>query len=103
MAWVLILVFRKKSDAIDHEHLNYFNPKSVEFLAKRAGFKVMDVITPGVLDVDILMNRYRSNALKTKNYFLTQVFEDEKKIKNLQKFLIQNKLSSNMWVVLKKN
>ena len=38
----------------------------------------MDVITPGVLDVDILMNRYRSNALKTKNYFLTQVFEDEK-------------------------
>ena len=63
----------------------------------------MDVITPGVLDVDILMNRYRSNALKTKNYFLTQVFEDEKKIKNLQKFLIQNKLSSNMWVVLKKN
>ena len=39
--------------------INYFNPKSVEFLAKRAGFKVMDVITPGVLDVDILMNRYR--------------------------------------------
>ena len=92
----------KKSGAIDHEHLNYFNPKSIEFLAKRAGFKVMDVITPGVLDVDILRNRYRSNAFKTKNYFLTQVFEDEKKIKNLQKFIIQNKLSSNMWVVLKK-
>jgi 2-polyprenyl-3-methyl-5-hydroxy-6-metoxy-1,4-benzoquinol methylase len=93
----------KKSEAIDHEHLNYFNPQSIYFLAKRAGYKVMEIITPGVLDVDILKNKYESKKFTNINNFLLQVFDDEKKIKNLQNFLIRNKLSSNMWVVLKRN
>ncbi len=91
-----------KSEAVDHEHLNYFNPKSINYLAKRSGFKVVDIITPGVLDVDILLNKYNTKIFNTKNNFFKQVFEDETKIINLQNFLIKNKLSSNMWVVLKK-
>ena len=91
-----------KSEAVDHEHLNYFNPKSINYLAKRSGFKVIDIITPGVLDVDILLNKYNTKIFNTKNNFFKQVFEDETKIINLQNFLIKNKLSSNMWVVLKK-
>ena len=92
----------KKSEAVDHEHLNYFNPKSINYLAKRSGFNVVDIITPGVLDVDILLNKYNSKMFKTKNNFFKQVFADEVKIRNLQNYLIKNKLSSNMWVVLKK-
>ena len=91
----------KKSEAVDHEHLNYFNPQSIKKLARRAGYTLVDVITPGVLDVDILFNKYKSNIFKTNNNFLKQIFNDENKIKSLQKFLIKNKLSSNMWVVLK--
>ena len=93
----------KKSEAIDHEHLNYFNPQSIYFLAKRSGYKVVQVITPGVLDVDILKNKYISKMFTNVNNFFLQVFDDEQKIKNLQTFLIKNKLSSNMWVVLKRN
>jgi 2-polyprenyl-3-methyl-5-hydroxy-6-metoxy-1,4-benzoquinol methylase len=91
----------KKSEAIDHEHLNYFNPISIRKLANRAGYSIVDVITPGVLDVDILFNKYKSGVFKTNNNFLKQIFNDENKIKNLQKFIIKNELSSNMWVVLK--
>ena len=90
----------KKSQAIDHEHLNYFNPESIRYLAKRTGFRVAEVITPGVLDVDILKNRYESKKFKTENNFLLQIFDDRKKMKNLQNFLIKNKMSSNMWVIL---
>ena len=78
------------------------DPKSINYLAKRSGFKVVDIITPGVLDVDILLNKYNTKIFKTKNNFFKQIFEDETKIINLQNFLIKNKLSSNMWVVLKK-
>jgi hypothetical protein len=92
----------KKSDAVDHEHLNYFNPHSIKILAKKTGFKVLDVITPGVLDVDILKNKFTSNLFKNKNNFLKQIFFDPIVADNLQDFLIKNKLSSNMWVVLKK-
>ncbi len=92
----------KKSESVDHEHLNYFNPRSIKFLAKRSGFEVLDVITPGVLDVDILKNKYNSKLFKTKNNFLKQIFLNSEISNNLQDFLIKNKLSSNMWVVLKK-
>jgi 2-polyprenyl-3-methyl-5-hydroxy-6-metoxy-1,4-benzoquinol methylase len=93
----------KKSQSIDHEHLNYFNPTSIHCLAKRTGFRVVEVLTPGVLDVDILKNKYELKKLKFQNNFFLQVFADSKKIKNLQNFLIKNKLSSNMWVILVKN
>ena len=92
----------KKSEAIDHEHLNYFNPKSIYYLANRAGYNVVEVITPGILDVDILKNKYELKKFNEINNFFLQIFENEKKIENLQKFLIKNKLSSNMWVILKR-
>ena len=92
----------KNSESIDHEHLNYFNPKSVYNLAKRAGFEVLQVTTPGTLDVDILKNKYECGEFLTKNNFFPQIFEDQEKIKGLQNFLINNNLSSNMWVVLRK-
>ena len=35
-------------------HLNFLNPKSVTSLLKENGFHVLEAITPGKLDVDIL-------------------------------------------------
>jgi len=92
----------KESDSVDHEHLNYLNPYSIKILAERSGFEVLDVMTPGVLDIDILKNKYASKVFKTKNNFLKQIFSNAVIAHNFQNFLIKNKLSSNMWVVLKK-
>jgi len=37
-------------------HLNFLNPRSVEILFARLGLEVLEVTTPGKLDVDILVN-----------------------------------------------
>ena len=36
-------------------HLNFLNPKSVSKLLKNIGFEVLEAITPGKLDIDILL------------------------------------------------
>ena len=97
-----ISILGKKSEAIDHEHLNYFNPFSIKILMERCGFEILDVITPGVLDIDIVYNKFKEKKFTTKNNFFIQIMENKKVMENFQKFLIKNNLSSNMWVVAKK-
>lgn len=101
-----IQLLKKESNSIDHEHLNYFNPESIKKLYERAGFEIVQIFTPGKLDVDIVFNNYEKNKLKIKkneNFITKFILESKnKKIKeNFQKFLIENNLSSNMWVVAK--
>ena len=37
-------------------HLNFFNPDSIQLLLQRCGFAVVEIKTPGQLDMDILKN-----------------------------------------------
>jgi hypothetical protein len=37
-------------------HLNFLNPTSVDVLMRRLGFELLEVTTPGKLDIDILVN-----------------------------------------------
>ena len=37
-------------------HLNFLNPRSIKIFLERVGFRVLEVSTPGKLDVDILRN-----------------------------------------------
>ncbi len=37
-------------------HLNFFNPRSVGILLERVGLEMLEVTTPGQLDIDILVN-----------------------------------------------
>jgi len=94
----------KDSMTIDHEHLNYFNTESIKIAFKRLGLKVIDIFTPGKLDLDLVVNFYKNQKLKTtgNSFFDDLIFSNnELKKNNFQKFLIQNNLSSNMWVVAK--
>lgn len=86
------------------EHINYFNPNSIEILLKRVGFKEVFVETPGILDVEIILNEIKNGlSLRESNEFLGYLMEqDEKVLYNLQEFLIKSKLSSHMLVVAKK-
>lgn len=81
-------------------HLNFFNPKSIEKLLSNIGFKVIEISTPGKLDIDIMTN----NIDKINDKFWTNYLEystrDEKH--EMQKFISQNKLSSHMMVVCQK-
>lgn len=95
---------KKKSDSIDHEHLNYFNPKSIQILFEKNGYKIIDVSTPGQLDANIVKNKIVRKKYKIKkNDFFKKIYSDDVLVANFQEFLVQNGLSSNMLVVAKLN
>lgn len=81
-------------------HLNFFNPKSISTLLEDVGYKVLEVSTPGKLDIDIMNN----NKDKIKDRFWRNFidYSDEKEKENMQTFLSENGLSSHMMIICKK-
>lgn len=88
------------------EHLNYFNPYSIELLLESIGFKVLSTETPGILDAQIIVREVNAGRLDLDNnneyldYLLMQ--SDIDVVISFQDFLIKNKLSSHMMVLAKK-
>ena len=84
-------------------HLNYFHPKSLVMLLQNCNFEVLEILTPGKLDAEMVRNKIISNEINTKNQpFLNYVLLDEwdNLGKKFQKFLVDNLLSSHLWMVV---
>lgn len=81
-------------------HLNFLNPKSITILLEKVGFEVVEVTTPGKLDVDIMNNSKEKIKDRFWKDFLDYTNEEEKQ--NMQKFISDNKLSSHMMIVCRK-
>jgi 2-polyprenyl-3-methyl-5-hydroxy-6-metoxy-1,4-benzoquinol methylase len=99
-----VITLKEKSNTIDHEHLNYFNPHSIELLFKSNGFDVLEILTPGVLDADIVRNTILEGEFHVDDQpFLKAILIDEWETKGkvFQEFLTQNNLSSNLWIIAK--
>lgn len=95
-----------KSGSVDHEHLNYFNPKSLGMLIGGSGLEVLESFTPGVLDADLVRNKVISGDFDLSNQsFLQRVLVDDAEhlLQPFQSFLVSHGLSSNMWIVAKKS
>lgn len=75
------------------DHLNYFTPTTIRRLMENNGFEVLEVNTPGKLDVDIVNNHAPVEG------FIGKLINTGDKF---QKFLADNGLSSHMWAVGKK-
>ena len=93
------------SDTVDHEHLNYFNPASLSKLIEREGFETVESVTPGKLDAELVRKHALTGALDlSRQPFLQKVLVDEWDALGgtFQQFLIENQLSSNMWIVARK-
>jgi ribosomal protein S27E len=93
------------SDSIDAEHINLFNPFSIAMLFKRCGFKVLECITPGKIDADIVRNKILNGIYDVSDQFFlkTVLIERWKEFgSKFQTFLSENNLSSHMWLVAKK-
>ena len=81
-------------------HLNFFNPKSIDILLNNIGFKILEISTPGKLDINIMKNN--KNKIKDrfwKNFIDYSNLSEKQK---MQKFLSDNNLSSHMMIVCKK-
>lgn len=88
------------SNSISLQHLNFFNPKSVRILINRFGLEVLEVNTPGKLDMDILYK----NKEKIKDRFIRNLMnQSNEESRNFwQKFISKMGYSSHMFVVCQK-
>ncbi|MBI4596978.1 MAG: class I SAM-dependent methyltransferase [Candidatus Omnitrophica bacterium] len=94
---IQVLWERSKSVQPPH-HINFFNPRSIRLLLERSGFRVLEVTTPGQLDVSILEHSL-GKLLRDRFWttFLTQLGAEGRV--EFQGFLQARGLSSHMRVV----
>ena len=81
-------------------HLNFLNPKSITMLLKKVGFEILEINTPGKLDIDIMSNN--KNYLKDKFWRDFLEYADIKEKRIIKKIISENQLSSHMMVVCRK-
>ncbi|KKG07358.1 bifunctional 2-polyprenyl-6-hydroxyphenol methylase/3-demethylubiquinol 3-O-methyltransferase UbiG [Methanosarcina sp. 2.H.A.1B.4] len=86
-------------------HVNYFHPDSITRLLENTGFEVLEIITPGKLDAELVRNKILSGDFEVSNHpFLKQILIEKwgNVGESFQDFLANNGLSSHMWVIAKK-
>lgn len=95
----------KISDSIDHEHLNYFNPRSIELLLNRCGMQLVQILTPGKLDAELVRKKILSKEFSIpENSFLNDVLivNWDRYGNSFQTFIANYGLSSHMLIIAKK-
>ena len=91
--------------AVDPEHVNLFNPRSLRRLVESHGFEVLEISTPGRLDVEFVHRAIRDGVVPAPHDpFLRRVLVDEYEHLSdpFQRFLADNGLSSHMWMAARK-
>lgn len=81
-------------------HINFLSVEGFERLFERAGLKDVTVTTPGQLDVDIVRNAMnRDPRLLENQRFLRKVLEKDDSAAAFQRFLVEQRMSSHVWVI----
>ena len=96
---ILALWEDSKSVSPPH-HLNFFNPHSVQILLGQCGFEMLDVTTPGKLDIDILVNNRALIKDRFWDAFVTLASDADRQ--RWQEWLATSGWSSHMMVVCRK-
>lgn len=81
-------------------HLNFFNPKSIQKLLETIGFKILEITTPGKLDLDIMKNSRDLIHDKFWQNFLDYSTDMEQQ--KMQTYLSSNLFSSHMMILCQK-
>ena len=101
-----LLVLGALSDNVDGpNHLNYFHPSSLARLLEVCGFELMEMLTPGKLDAELVRSKILDGQLDVGTHpFLKHILVDtyESNGQAFQRFLAANGLSSHLWVVARK-
>lgn len=97
------ILWERAKSVFPPPHLNFFNPRSMETLLVRKGFKIVEIATPGQLDWDIIEGAYRHEGLDPGRFFKTvsRHGTDEAK-RDLQQWIRANNFSSHMRVIARK-
>lgn len=93
------------SNTVDHEHLNYFNPTSLSRMLAGCGMDVLESLTPGRLDAELVRNKVLEGEFDLSGQpFLQKVLIDEwdQWGDGFQEYLVRAGLSSSLWMVARK-
>jgi len=100
-----IQILKEHEDHFFPHVMTLFNPKSITYLLKQLHFRNVDVSTPGLMDLHVIMNKLQDEELDLDNFpffkFLMKNQTDEF-IDELQILIQKHKLSSHMFVVAQK-
>ena len=92
------ILWEKSKSIFPPHHINFMSVNGFNRLFKRVGFTEVDVVTPGKLDMDIVLNN--RNFLIIKNRFIeTLASRGEETLNEFQKFLAKHQLSSHCWIL----
>jgi 2-polyprenyl-3-methyl-5-hydroxy-6-metoxy-1,4-benzoquinol methylase len=92
-----------KSLAVDSEHVNLFNPRSLSLLTERAGFEVLEVTTPGRLDAELVRDVALTGGIELEPFLARLLLEEWDRLGwPFQQFLAANALSSHMWLAARR-
>lgn len=93
---------KSKSVSPPH-HINFLSIVGFEILFKRIGFREVEIITPGKLDVDIVLNYAKANPeFELPAFFKKMMMRGEPALRDFQNYLSAHKLSSHTWIIAKK-
>ena len=98
-----ILSLREHSDSVfPFDHICLPSPQGMKLLLEQAGFEVLEITTPGLLDVDFL--RKNAGGISKDQYFQRFILAQSNELvfERLQTFLQHNNLSSHLRVVARK-
>jgi len=79
-------------------HINFMSADGFSRLFKRAGFSDVEVMTPGKLDMDIVLNN-QEFITKDNRFVKTLLSRGEDAMNDFQKLLAKHQLSSHCWIL----
>jgi len=102
--WDIQTLWEKSKSVSPPHHINLLTTEGLELMVKRAGFEVIEITTPGKLDVDIVKNMMDENSSIIDNKFANYLIKkrDLKTLDAFQTFLQEHRLSSHAQVIARK-
>lgn len=99
-----IQVLWKNSKSIyPPHHINLLSIEGLRCLVDRSGMELINFCTPGELDVDIVRNIQYENPDINLSRFITSIINSSENVRaNFQDFLKQNKLSSHVQAIVRR-
>ena len=97
------LLWDKSKSIFPPHHINFLSIQGFDHLFRRTGLEDVNIITPGVLDVDIVSNAFKMDPeILGQHRFFKHIISNATLADNFQKFLSDNCLSSHAWVIGRK-
>jgi SAM-dependent methyltransferase len=98
-----VLELEAMSTTVGCTHLTLFNPDSIARLMQAKGFTILEVTTPGKLDVSLLREAWGAGVSPSSPFLAYMLREAPQSVAEaFQQFVCDNLLSSHMWVVAQK-